>query len=141
MRNMFALALLPMFVLMAGAASAQSSTPWDGFYFGANLGGENTKSCTSAVLTGAGIDPATSTFATCGSGGFVGGLQVGENFQIKRLVLGIGADFVFSQAKSSNSTQQFTGSEPPAGTYTLSGKFSPQDFAILGGRIGYGGIS
>jgi outer membrane immunogenic protein len=85
------------------------------------------------------IDPATSTFANCSSGGLVGGLQLGENFQIARLVLGIGADLVFSRAKNSNSTLTLTGAEPPAGIYTLSGKLSPKDFAIIGGRIGYGG--
>jgi hypothetical protein len=69
----------------------------------------------------------------------VGGLQFGENFQIKRLVLGIGADLVVSEAKSDSATSQLTGAAPPPGTYSLSGKLSPKDFAIIGGRIGYGG--
>jgi hypothetical protein len=90
MRNVFALAVLPASVLTAGIVSAQSTTPWDGFYLGASLGGENTKFCSSSVLTGLNIDPATSTFTRRSSGGLVGGLQFGENFQIKRLVLGIG---------------------------------------------------
>jgi opacity protein-like surface antigen len=31
------------------------------------------------------------------------------------------------------------GPTPPAGTYSLSGKFGPKDFAVISGRIGYGG--
>jgi outer membrane immunogenic protein len=139
MRNVFALAVSPALVLMAGVASAQSTPSWDGFYLGASLGGENTNVCNSSALTGMNIDPATSTFTRCSGGGLVGGLQFGENFQIKRLVFGVGADLVISEAKSDNSTLQFTGAAPPPGTYSLTGKLSPRNFAIIGGRIGYGG--
>jgi hypothetical protein len=41
MRKVFALAVLPALVLTAAIASAQSTTPWDGFYLGASLGGEH----------------------------------------------------------------------------------------------------
>ena len=82
--------------------------------------------------TGLNIDPATSTFTRCSSGGLVGGLQFGENFQIKRLVLGIGADLLVSEAKSESATSQLMGAAPPPGTYSLSGKLSPKDFAIIG---------
>jgi outer membrane immunogenic protein len=139
MRSVFALAVRPALVLMAGVASAQSTPSWDGFYLGASLGGENTNVCNSSILTGTNIDPATSTFSRCSSGGLVGGLQFGENFQIKRLVFGIGADLVISEAKSDSATLQFVGAAPPPGTYSLSGKLSPKNFAIVGGRIGYGG--
>jgi outer membrane immunogenic protein len=139
MKNLFALARLPALVLMAGVASAQSTTSWDGFYLGASLGGESTKFCKSADLTGMNIDASSSTFTSCASGGLVGGLQFGENFQIKRVVFGIGADLVISEAKSDSSTLQFAGAAPPPGTYSLSGKLSPKNFAIVGGRIGYGG--
>jgi outer membrane immunogenic protein len=138
MKSAFALVLLPALVVLTGIASAQSTTPWDGFYLGAALGGENSRVCSTSTLTGMNIDPTTTTFSRCSSGGFVGGLQFGENFQINRLVLGIGADLVFAQAKNDNSTLKFTGAEPPPGTYTLSGKLSPKDFAIIGGRVGYG---
>jgi hypothetical protein len=138
MKSAFALVLLPALVVLTGIASAQSTTPWDGFYLGAALGGENSRVCSTSTLTGMNIDPTTTTFSRCSSGGFVGGLQFGENFQINRLVLGIGVDVVFAQAKSDSSTLKFTGTEPPPGTYTLSGKLSPKDFAIIGGRMGYG---
>jgi len=139
MKNRFALTVMLTLVSMTGVASAQGGTAWDGFYLGASLGGENTNVCNRSVLTGVNIDPAASTFTRCSSGGLVGGLQFGENFQIERLVLGIGLDVVFAQAKDDNSTLDFAGTEPPPGIYTLSGKLSPKDFAIIGGRIGYGG--
>jgi outer membrane immunogenic protein len=139
MKNVFGLGVLPALVLVAGVASAQSTTPWDGFYFGASLGGENSKVCSSSTLVGMNIDPAASTFTACGSGGLAGGVQFGENIQIKRLVFGVGVDLALSQAKSDNSASQFVGAAPPPGTYSLSGKLSPKDFAISGGRIGYGG--
>jgi outer membrane immunogenic protein len=139
MKNVFALAVALTLVSLADESLAQSATPWDGFYLGASIGGENTNVCNRSVLTGLNIDPATSTFTSCSSGGLVGGLQFGENFQIARLVLGIGADLVFSRAKNDNPTLTLAGAEPPAGIYTLSGKLSPKDFALIGGRIGYGG--
>jgi opacity protein-like surface antigen len=139
MKRVWILAVTPALIFVTGVAAAQSAIPWDGLYLGASLGGENTNVCNGAILTGMSIDPAAATFTRCSSGGFVGGLQFGENIQIKRLVLGIGADVVFAQAKDDNSTRTFTGAEPPPGIYTLSGKLSPKDFAIIGGRIGYGG--
>jgi outer membrane immunogenic protein len=139
MKNVFAVAVMLALFSMTGVVSAQNATAWDGFYLGASLGGENTNVCNRSVLTGVNIDPASPAFTSCSSGGLVGGLQFGENFQIGRLVLGIGADVVFSQVKDRNSTLNFAGTEPPPGTYTLSGKLSPKDFAIIGGRIGYGG--
>ena len=139
MKTVFAVAVMLTFFLMGGVASAQSTTPWDGFYLGASLGGENARVCSTSTLSGMNIDPTTTTFSRCSSGGFAGGLQFGENFQIKRLVFGIGADAVFSQANDDNSTLKFAGAAPPPGTYSFSGKLSPKDFAIIGGRIGYGG--
>jgi opacity protein-like surface antigen len=139
MKSMYGLAGLVVLTLMAGVATAQSATPWDGFYLGANLGGENSKVCGTSTLNGLNIDPATATFGGCSSGGVLGGLQFGENFQIKRLVFGLGADLVASEAKNDNSTLNFAGAAPPPGSYSFSGKLGPNYFAIIGGRIGYGG--
>jgi outer membrane immunogenic protein len=134
------LAFLVALILVAGVASAQNSTPWDGFYLGANLGSMSSKVCGSSTLKGAAIDPTLdTTLASCSGSGLVGGLQFGENFQINRLVLGIGADLLVSGSKDANSNLQFTGPAPPPGIYSFSGKLSPNDFAILGARIGYGG--
>jgi opacity protein-like surface antigen len=138
MKNVFGLAVLLASILTTGAASAQN-TQWDGFYLGASLGGENSKACSTSTLNGLNIDPTTTTLSRCSSGGLVGGLQFGENFQIKRLVLGLGADLVLSEAKNDSSTLNLAGAAPPSGAYSLAGKTGPKDFAIISGRIGYGG--
>jgi outer membrane immunogenic protein len=122
-----------------GLASAQNSASWDGFYAGLGFGGSSTKACSSSILQGGAIDPTTAAFSSCPSGGITGGLQIGENFQTKRLVWGIGADLDFMSAKDNNPTLVFPGAAPPPGTYGSAGRFSPKDFAIVGGRIGYGG--
>lgn len=121
-------------------ACAQSNAPWDGAYGGILLGGANPNACSTATLSGAMLGPASpTTLSSCPGSGIVGGLQFGENYQTKRLVWGVGADVDFWDAKDTASTLKFTGAAPPAGTYGYAGKFSPKEFAILGGRIGYAG--
>ncbi|HMH89025.1 MAG TPA: outer membrane beta-barrel protein [Steroidobacteraceae bacterium] len=120
-------------------ASAQNSYAWDGFYAGLGVGGASTNACNSSTLKGAAIDPSSTTFASCPSGGIVGGLQVGENFQTKRLVWGVVADLAFMSSKDNNQTVNFTGAAPPAGSYGSAGRKSPKDLAIVGARIGYAG--
>jgi outer membrane immunogenic protein len=121
-----------------GIASAQSGYAWDGFYAGLGVGGASTNACSNSTLKGPSIDP-TSTFSSCPSGGIVGGIQVGENFQTKRLVWGVGVDLDFMSAKDNNPTLTFAGPAPPAGRYGSAGRVSPKDLAIVGARIGYAG--
>src|ERR1700679_576778 len=42
-------------VLIAGAASAQNASGWDGIYAGIGVGGGSTKACSTSKLTGPGI--------------------------------------------------------------------------------------
>jgi outer membrane immunogenic protein len=139
MKNVFAPAILPALILMTQVASGQNAAAWEGFYLGASLGNESGKVCNGSTLTGVSIDPAAATFTNCSGSGLLGGLQFGENVQFKKLVVGIAADIVISRAKSDDSTLHFSGTAPPPGTYSFSGRLGPKDFAILGGRIGYGG--
>ena len=136
-------AALVAFASIAGVASAQGNKPWDGFYVGVNAGGARNSTCTSSTLNGATIDSASvATFSSryCPSGGIVGGVQIGEDFQTKRLVWGVGADLDAWSAKDNNPSLKYAGaSPPPPGTYAFSGKLSPTDFAIVGPRIGYAG--
>lgn len=119
MKRMFAWVVPLGLFVTAGAARAQNATPWDGVYLGASLGDESTKVCSTATLSGTGIGPTPTSFSGCSSSGFVGGLQFGENFQIKRFVWGIGADVVFSEAKNDDTTLKFAGAAPPPGTYSF----------------------
>jgi outer membrane immunogenic protein len=130
--------------LIAAAASAESDIPWDGFYAGVNAGEARNNACNSGILTGATIDSAMApTFynSSCTNGGsFVGGIQVGENFQHKHLVLGLGADLDTWTGKSQGTTLSYTGTAPPPGTYAFSGKGTPNGFAVIGPRVGYGAL-
>ncbi|HME37621.1 MAG TPA: outer membrane beta-barrel protein [Steroidobacteraceae bacterium] len=128
---------------VADGASAQSQYSWDGVYAGANLGTASNNTCNSWSLTGAPIDPtiaAAFSNRTCpNNSAFVGGVRIGDNFQYKRLVWGLGAEVDDWNAKNHNLTFKYMGSASPAGTYALTGKLNPSGFAILGPRIGYAG--
>ena len=126
--------------LFAGAASAQSDTPWDGLYVGVNAGGALNKTCANSALRGLTENVTESTrLSNCASGDLLGGVQIGENFQTKRLVWGIGADVDIWSAKSDNPLVKYSGQVPPAGTYAFSGKTTPSDFLVVGTRLGYAG--
>jgi opacity protein-like surface antigen len=128
---------------IAGVASARSDIPWDGLYIGANAGEASSSTCNSWALTGAMLNPSiASEFNNrdCSkSSALVGGVQIGENFQYRRLVLGVGADIDYWSAKNFNQSLKNPGAVPPSGTYAFSGKLSPSGFAVIGPRIGYAG--
>jgi opacity protein-like surface antigen len=127
-------------ILIAGAASAQSDKPWDGVYVGVNMGEAHGDACGASSFSGAKIDSASGTALTnCPSGTFGGGLQIGDNFQMKRLFWGLAADLDLWSGKSDNPSLKWTGAEPPPGTYSLSGKLNPTAVIIAGPRIGYAG--
>ncbi len=128
---------------IVGVASARPDIPWDGNYFGGNLGNASDSSCNSWSLTGAPIGvPAASEFNNrlCSTGSsFVGGIQIGESFQNNRLMWGIAADLDFWSSNNATQTLKFLGATPPPGTYTFSSKRNPSGLALLGPRIGYAG--
>ena len=119
---------------MAGGAFAQSDTPWSGGYAGLNLGGASSNACNSWTASGTTFD-----IRNCPSNTFVGGVQIGDNFQYRKLVWGLEADLDVSRGGNHSQTVQYAGTALPAGTYSASGRLSPNDFAILAPRIGYGG--
>jgi outer membrane immunogenic protein len=128
---------------IAGVASGQSDNPWDGFYAGVNAGSGANTSCNSLTLSGATIDPTIAAAfysRTCPNNDtFVGGVQIGDAFQYKRLVWALGVDFDAWSAKNHNRSLKYTGNVSPPGTYAFSGKLSPSGFGIIGPRIGYAG--
>lgn len=128
---------------IAAPASARTDLPWDGGYLGVNLGDASSSACNSWALSGAMITGAVApefSNRDCSTGGaLVGGLQIGENFQYKRLVLGLGADLDFWSAKNLHQSLLYSGQAPPAGTYAFSSRQGPRGFAVIGPRIGYAG--
>jgi len=128
---------------VTGTGYARTDTPWDGLSLGVNAGEASSSTCNSWALNGATLDASiASEFYNrdCSkSSALVGGLQIGDNFQFKRLLLGIGADVDYWSAKDVNQSLKYPGAVPPSGTYDFSGKLSPSGFAVIGPRIGYAG--
>jgi len=134
--------ILVLLNLSCGAL-AQSQTPWDGAYWGVNVGDASSKACGTWTPNGAGLAPGSVTMVSnrsCAAGGnLLGGVQVGENFQSKRLVWGVGLDLDVAASNSATHSVKVTGESPPPGTYVFSGRQSPNGFAVVGPRIGYAG--
>jgi outer membrane immunogenic protein len=128
---------------IAGMASAKVDIPWDGAYLGVNAGEASSSTCNRWALNGVTVAPATAfefNNRDCSdSSTLIGGMRIGENFQYKRLVLGVDADLDFWRAKQFSQSLKYSGAVPPPGTYHYSDKPSPSGFAIIGPRIGYAG--
>ena len=124
---------------VAGAAFAQSDNPWNGIYAGANAGDVRNGACVSGTLNAGSV--ATTFNQLCPSGGSLAyGVQIGDDFQYKKFVLGFSADLDLGSTKSQSQSATATGAAPPAGTYTLSGKLDPTTFGLLGLRVGYASL-
>jgi outer membrane immunogenic protein len=142
-RLAFALALSPM----AAAAFAQDSMPaeetlWKGFYIGVNVGSALNSTCNSWTPGGSALDTAATTVfynQDCRNNDtFVGGAQLGYNFQHQQIVFGFGLDYDASSAKTRNRSVSYAAAgDLPNGTYVISDRVSPDGFAIIGPRIGY----
>jgi hypothetical protein len=129
-------------IMGAGVAVATSKAPWDGGYIGFDLGDGSSSTCSSLALEGVAINPTNAsqfTSANCSKSGALGGLEVGENFQYRRFVWGLGAELDYWDLKTINQTVKYVDAAPPPGRYTFSSKQGPSEFAIIGSRIGYGG--
>jgi outer membrane protein OmpA-like peptidoglycan-associated protein/opacity protein-like surface antigen len=135
------------FASIAGAASAQdviattSITDWRGFFAGVNIGGAWNTTCNTWNLNNVSNPVIVNAFNNrdCPNNGvFVGGVQIGRNFQHDAWVFGLGVDYDFWSAKNRSRSYTYTGTTPPPnGTYSFYGKVNPNGFAILGPRIGY----
>jgi len=115
---------------------------WTGFYVGANAGGAWSGN-NSGTLTISGGAPALSAIPAGHKvfnnyGGFIGGGQVGYNYQWQSFVIGAEADI---QGLAGNAgTSNFTGVSSGNGTtYTTYGKASSnlQYIGTVRGRVGY----
>ncbi|HWX80605.1 MAG TPA: OmpA family protein [Steroidobacteraceae bacterium] len=139
----FRSAALLALALIAGAASAQtpSITDWRGFYGGLNIGGAWNTTCNTWNLNNVSNPVIVNAFNNrdCPNNGvFVGGVQIGYNFQHEEWVWGFGLDYDIWSAKNRSRSYTYAGATPPPdGTYSFYGKVNPNGFAILGPRIGY----
>ena len=135
--------VLLFLICASGAAFAQSQNPWDGEYFGMNAGGSSTKACGAWTQNGAastlGGALTVSNRSCAGGNGFLGGVQMGENYQYGRFVWGLGLDLDVAASDNSLHSVKISNAPPPPGSYVFSGRQSPSDFAVVGPRLGYAG--
>jgi len=90
--------LLPVRMATKAVPIAPAPFSWTGFYVGANVGGIWGRSDqTVDINTGLTFIPAN----TASLSGLIGGVQAGYNYQVSNIVLGIEADYDWSNAKSS----------------------------------------
>ena len=95
---------------ISGAASAQgvittaAGNQWEGFYAGVNAGGAWSTTCNTwtAYNTTVANSPQFNNRDCPNNGQFVGGAQIGYNFQYEQWVWGFGADYDFWSAKNRN---------------------------------------
>jgi outer membrane immunogenic protein len=144
MRTLYRLTALLTFASLATAASAQgvvateSGIDWHGFYMGLNAGGAWNTTCTTWTANGPLVNTAAFNNRDCPNNGvFVGGGQIGYNFQSDQWVWGFELDYDYWSSTNHNRTLVYSGPGLPNGTYAFSGKISPDGFLILGPRLGY----
>ena len=144
---------LAVLVALASAGTAQAQdviatagTDWRGFFLGGNIGGAWNHTCQSWT-PGPGItgNPALATAfynRDCpNNGNFIGGVDLGYNFQHDQWVWGLKVDYDAVGNKSNNRSYTYTASGParsdPERHLYPSGKVSPNGIGLLGPRIGY----
>jgi outer membrane immunogenic protein len=99
---------------------------WSGFYIGGNLGGAWANTTITDSLFGL-------NFGKGNNGVFVGGGQVGFNYQVSNLVFGAEGDFDWAANNNNNSV---TGVVGPLG-HTFTASANDRWMATVAGRLGY----
>jgi outer membrane immunogenic protein len=140
--------VIAILALTVGTASAVDNT-WNGAYAGFNAGQASSHSCSTWTPNGSAAESATLAGLYepgCAShSAFLGGAQIGDNFQIDRFAWGVEAAVDVSEGgNSSTQTARFDPSPapaggPPAGTYSFAGRQSPNFLGMFTARIGYAG--
>jgi outer membrane immunogenic protein len=138
-------------MISVGAYAASPTPPpfnWTGFYVGLNAGGfggnANANTSTSCTPAGCFFGDATNTnfFNSVGSqrdnpSGFIGGGQVGFNWQSGNLVAGLETDFQSFKQNGRGSVTGIVPSGPVAGLpFTISQSFSTDWLWTLRPRLG-----
>lgn len=129
---------------------------WTGFYIGVNAGYgfANSDTNNSVFLPAGSVVGSAGTNGTIvfndnnddDDGGFVGGGQIGFNYQVGTFVFGVETDFQYAdlggnRGRSSNQGYTFFGTPglafaPPAATVSRNGTASLESFGTVRGRLG-----
>ena len=134
---------------VAPVAPVAAPYSWTGFYVGLNAGGAWGNSNIRTNLGGMWIGDVdeqnilSAANRNLSPASFMGGAQIGYNYQINQFVLGIEADANFFGQSKSYSTGVMTGANPfglPApsvGTYWATGKVSANNLFTIRPRVGF----
>ena len=115
---------------------------WTGFYIGTNVGyswgrGSTDGTATTTAVTGAAA-PVITTAPLTGRAdvnGFIGGAQLGYNWQAGRFLYGLEGDIQFSNERASGDVCTVAGC--PAGTFVFTRDYKLDWFGTARGRLGY----
>ncbi|WP_162003116.1 outer membrane protein [Microvirga tunisiensis] len=122
---------------------ATSSGPWAGFYAGVNLGGAYVHDSDISVnWIGSGmVDPFPAAIDDRKNNGFLGGAQVGYNFQMGGFVAGVEADLQYADIRNRFSGAHSFDRTLPGGTLSQNYDFALQSelewFGTARVRLGY----
>lgn len=137
--------IIPALLQLAFAdpALSQNSGPWEGVHSGVDIGTAASHGCSHWTLIDSqaapGAAPDIDNRNCPGRQTFMGGIELGENFQAKRLVWGLDADLDLGAGGGTSSMSQRTSDRLAPGTYGFSGRLSPSNILMVGPQIGYGG--
>jgi outer membrane immunogenic protein len=111
---------------------------WTGFYVGGNIGwGWEDRTTTNVGTINGAAFPAGTT-RDDNADGFIGGVQLGYDWQFApNWLLGVAGDFDWSDIKGSGDHLNTTAAAPPPGTRNLHINYAYQWLASLTGRVGY----
>jgi outer membrane immunogenic protein len=135
-------------VLALGTSTAFAvDNIWNGAYAGFNAGQASSHACSTWAANGSSAESATiAGFYPSGCtshGAFLGGGQIGDNFQSDRLTWGVEAAADYwggsSTRSSASEPSPAPAGGPPAGTYSFAGRRNPDLVGLFTARIGYAG--
>lgn len=138
MRKGMTTALLALVAASASASGTAVGFNWSGFYAGVNAGGAINDTCANWTPYHGGVRVEDYINSSCPNNSvFTGGAQIGYNFRVTDFMLGLEADYNGWSSKSRNRIVNYTGTTIPAGTYSFSGKESPNGGGTVRARFGY----
>lgn len=107
---------------------------WTGFYFGGNAGYGFATVDQSGTATGPFLPGGFTTTGSADANGFVGGGQIGANWQVQQLVFGIEGDWQWANQQTNFSAIVCPAPAPAGCTVSQNGEISW--FATARGRLG-----
>jgi outer membrane immunogenic protein len=144
--NISSVLFIAGYFLSASAFSETNTASWTGGYVGLT-GGHTWIKSTSNTIPGErfrrtpgeyDIQTMENTgYLNHGTNGFVGGAEVGYNYQINSLVLGLEGDFIYTDVNQSAGKIGPSELNDPGDTFSVNGTIKSDWLSTVRGRVGY----